>query len=159
MVSNKTGHQNQLKSKNPLEDQIWSRYPESKTPETIKYREMSYLRQRIHEDDLLDSIVTDDMNRIQNEVGGQDGMYRNFPIFRIYRDENGVRAYGLDGSGGVMIYQNPDHNFYQVLTLGEDDALHFLSSSRIFSTYSGKKFDFIYLLTETLSLFNADAEG
>ena len=159
MGKNKTGPQSQSKSKNPLEDRIWPHYPESKTPETIKYRERSYLRQRIHEDDLLDSIVTDDMFKIQNEVGGQDGMYQNFPIFRIYRDEDGIRAYGLDGSGGVMIYQSPSRDFYQVLTLGEDDALHFLSSSRIFSTYSGKKSEFIYLLTETLSLFNADVEG
>lgn len=145
-------------SKNPLEDQIWPNYPDSKTPETLKYREESYLRQRIHEDVLLDSIVAYDMSRTWSEVGGQDGMYDNFPIFRIYRDEDGTRVYGLDGCGGILIYQSPSRNSYQIFTLGEDDGYHFLSSARIFEEYMGNKLGFIYLLTEALSLFNSDVE-
>lgn len=33
--------------------------------------------------------------------GGQDGMYNNFPIVRIYRDGQYTRCYALDSHGGV----------------------------------------------------------
>ena len=105
----------------------------------------------IIEDVRLNELITNDMNSILSEVGGQDGMYKNFPIFRIYRGDI-VRVYGLDGYGGVCIIVKD--NKFQVLTLGEDDAYHFLTSHRIYQTYSGNKVGFLHLLSETLSYFN-----
>ena len=106
----------------------------------------------IKEDVRLNELITNDMISIWEEVGGQDGMYENFPIFRIYRDNKIIRIYGLDGNGGVCIIVS--NNEFQILTLGEDDAYHFLNSYRVYESYRGNKVGFLYLLSETLSYFN-----
>ena len=106
----------------------------------------------IKEDVRLNELITNDMISIWEEVGGQDGMYENFPIFRIYRDNKIIRIYGLDGNGGVCIIVS--NNEFQILTLGEDDAYHFLNSYRVYEAYRGNKVGFLYLLSETLSYFN-----
>ena len=77
----------------------------------------------------------------------------NFPISRVYRDNNTVRVYALDSKGGIAIISYKNKRF-QILTLGEDDAWHFLNSRRIYEDYCGSKQSFVYLLSEALSLFN-----
>lgn len=120
--------------------------------EVLEYREEMATKQAINEDYDLDEIINDDMGEIWKEVGGQDGMYANFPIKRVYRDNGVVRVYAIDSGGGVAIIANK--NEFQILTLGEDDAWHFLNSRRIYETYYGSKTDFVYLISEALSLFN-----
>lgn len=120
--------------------------------EVFEFREEMATKQAIVEDYDLDNIITNDMGEIWHEVGGQDGMYDNFPIKRVYRDNNTVRVYAIDSGGGVAIISGK--NQFQILTLGEDDAWHFLNSRRIYETYYGSKTDFVYLISEALSLFN-----
>jgi len=119
----------------------------------FEYRKEMATTQAIHEDMELDNVIREDMGKIWYEVGGQDGMYENFPITRVYRDGNKVRVYALDSNGGVAIIANSKSNF-QIVTLGEDDAYHFLNSRCIYESYRGDKLSFISLLSEALSLFN-----
>ncbi len=121
--------------------------------EVFEYRKEMATKQAINEDYDLDVMITNDMGEIWHEVGGQDGMYDNFPIKRVYRDNGVVRVYAIDGGGGVAIISYRGRQF-QVLTLGEDDAWHFLNSRRIYEPYYGDKVGFVYLLSEALSLFN-----
>jgi hypothetical protein len=120
--------------------------------EVFKFRKEMATKQAIAEDYDLDNIITNDMGEIWHEVGGQDGMYDNFPIKRVYRDNNTVRVYAIDSGGGVAIIAGK--NQFQILTLGEDDGWHFLNSRRIYETFYGSKTDFVYLISEALSLFN-----
>ena len=120
--------------------------------EVFKYREEMATTQAINEDYDLSVTITNDMGEIWHEVGGQDGMYDNFPIKRVYRDNNTVRVYAIDDGGGVAIIAGK--NQFQILTLGEDDGWHFLNSRRIYETFYGSKTDFVYLISEALSLFN-----
>ena len=120
--------------------------------EVLEYREDMATKQAINEDYDLDNTISGDMSKIWHEVGGQNGMYDNFPIKRVYRDNGTVRAYAIDSGGGVAIIAGK--NQFQILTLGEDDAWHFLNSRRIYETYYGSKTDFVYLISEALSLFN-----
>lgn len=121
--------------------------------EIFEYRKEMATKQAILEDYELDSIINNDIQDILDEVGGQDGMYENFPISRVYRDNNTVRVYALDSNGGITIISYKNKRF-QILTLGEDDAWHFLNSRRIYENYYGSKQSFVYLLSEALSLFN-----
>lgn len=103
----------------------------------------------------LDKIICFDMGTIWEEVGGQDGMYDNFPIVRIYKDNQYTRCYALDSGGGVaIISSSSSYNQFQIVTLGEDDGYHFLNSSDVYCTYFGSKTDFVHLLSEALSIFN-----
>lgn len=117
------------------------------------YREEMAKTQAIKEDMELDDIIISDMSEIWDEVGGQDGMYENFPIKRVYRDDDVVRVYALDSNGGVAIISKSNENF-RIVTLGEDDGYHFLNSRCIYESYYGNKLGFVYLLSEALSLFN-----
>lgn len=121
--------------------------------EVFDYRKEMATKQAISEDLELDCIINSDMSKIWREVGGQDGMYDNFPITRVYRDDNIVRVYALDSHGGIAIVSN-NKRYFNILTLGEDDAWHFLNSRRIYEGYVGNKQNFVYLLSEALSLFN-----
>jgi hypothetical protein len=121
--------------------------------EVFEYRKEMATTQAINEDYDLNVTITNDMGEIWHEVGGQDGMYDNFPIKRIYRDNGIVRVYAIDDGGGVAIIASGKNKF-QILTLGEDDGWHFLNSSRIYETFYGNKTDFVYLISEALSLFN-----
>ena len=121
--------------------------------EVFRYREKMATKQAINEDYDLDKIINGDMGEIWYEVGGQDGMYDNFPFTRVYRDNGIVRVYALDSCGGVAIISDRGRAF-QVLTLGEDDGYHFLNSRRIYETCVSNKQNFVYLLSEALSLFN-----
>ena len=121
--------------------------------EVFEYRKEMATKQAINEDYDLDETINGDMGEIWNEVGGQDGMYDNFPIKRVYRDNGVVRVYAIDSSGGVAIIAS-GKNTFQILTLGEDDGWHFLNSRRIYETHYGSKMDFVYLISEALSLFN-----
>ena len=118
----------------------------------FSYRKEMATKQAINEDYDLDETIRIDMSKIWDEVGGQDGMYDNFPIKRVYRDNGIVRVYAIDSNGGVAIITKK--NQFQIVTLGEDDAWHFLNSRRIYEPYYGNKVDFVYLLSEALSLFN-----
>lgn len=123
-----------------------------------------YNKHNIHasEDDMeLDQLISYDMGTIWNEVDGQDGMYENFPITRFYRGKNGEphRAYALDGNGGIAIFAYYDKktkkcNMWKIVTLGEDDAYHFLNSQNLYSSYFGEKSDFLSILSEAISIMN-----
>lgn len=121
--------------------------------EVFDYRKEMATKQAISEDLELDCIITNDMNEIWNEVGGQDGMYENFPITRVYRSDNTVRIYALDSSGGIAIVID-ENRYFQILTLGEDDGSHFLNGRRIYEPCYVNKQSFVYLLSEALSLLN-----
>ena len=97
-------------------------------------------------------MIEQDMCTISNEVGGQQGMYENFPINRVYRNGEIVRVYHLTSNGGLAIIQRNEHQ--QIVTLGEDDGHHFLNSADMYCSHYGTKFDFVYALSEVLSLFN-----
>lgn len=121
--------------------------------EVFSFRKKMATKQAISEDLELDRIICNDMSKIWSEVGGQDGMYDSFPITRVYRDKDFVKVYALDSRGGVAIISN-SKEYFQVLTLGEDDGWHFLNGRRIYEDYVGDKQSFVYLLSEALSLFN-----
>lgn len=121
--------------------------------EVFNYRKEMATKQAISEDLELNCTINSDMSKIWEEVGGQDGMYANFPITRVYRDNNIVRVYALDVNGGIAIVSN-NKRYFNILTLGEDDGWHFLNSRRIYEGYVGNKQNFVYLLSEALSLFN-----
>lgn len=106
-------------------------------------------------DRLIKDIICEDMGTIWEEVGGQDGMYKNFPIVRIYRDGEYTRCYALDSNGGVAIISSNDldRNF-RIVTLGEDDGYHFLNSAHVYEDYYGNKTGFVHLVSEALSIFN-----
>lgn len=114
------------------------------------------------EDVELDNLIKFDMGNIWDEVGGQDGMYENFPIVRFYRSKNGEphRAYALDSNGGVaiIIYDKKITNEYftkwKILTLGEDDGYHFLNSTNLYESYFGDKPQFLNLLCNAISTMN-----
>lgn len=128
------------------------------TPAVADFRKEVCRTQALREDYEMVDLVRSDMGQINFEVGGQDGMYDNFPIFRVYRNDQYIRVYGLDGSGGIAIIKrigvNEYDNRFQIITLGEDDAWHFVNSRRLYEDYAGSKTGFIYLLSEVLSLFN-----
>lgn len=101
----------------------------------------------------LQNIISDDMSTIWQEVGGQDGMYENFPIIRFYRGDNNTpyRVYALDSGGGVAIISYINKNYYykryKIVTLGEDDGFHFLNGSDLYCDYFGeKKRFFIFII-------------
>lgn len=124
------------------------------TPELREYRHELLGTEALDEDYELKELIASDMYEIWNEVGGQDGMYENFPISRVFEDENKcVRVYSLDGNGGVAIIANKTTKEIQILTLGEDDAYHFLNSRRIYCTYYGDKAKFTHLLKNAMTLF------
>lgn len=100
----------------------------------------------------LDELISQDISNIWHEVGGQDGMYNNFPLSRVYRDKNSIRVYCLTEDGGVAIIQ--DSHGFKVLTLGEDDGYFFLNSANMYCSYYGNKLGFVFALSEALSLFN-----
>ena len=135
------------------------------TPGVADFRKEVGRTQALNEDYEMRKLITDDMSQIWSEFGGQDGMYENFPIFRVYRNKDFSRYYGLDGAGGVaiIVYNGGDVKYYnkrfQVVTLGEDDAWHFLNSRRLYEDYYGHKVGFVHLLSEVLSLFNNEEPG
>lgn len=108
----------------------------------------------------LQNIISDDMYIIWKEVGGQDGMYENFPIVRFYRGDNNIpyRAYALDSGGGIAIisYINKSYCYkrHKIVTLGEDDGFHFLNGRDLYYDYFGDKKDFLFLLSEAISMLN-----
>lgn len=124
----------------------------------LQFREDVACTQALKEDYELDELIAEDIGNIYREVGYQDGMYNNFPISRVIRGEKCDRVYVLDSGGGVAIIQykgdNPEYNSFNIVTLGEDDAYFFLNSRRLYEDVICSKKDFVYLLSEALSLFN-----
>lgn len=113
--------------------------------------------QALEEDFLTNNVICYDMQELTNELGGQDGIYSNLPITRVYRDENFVRVYALDAYGGVAIIATTiDKNLkrYQIVELGEDDAFYFMHGRRVYEDYHGTKDNFVNLLSKALSAFN-----
>lgn len=109
----------------------------------------------------LDNLIRKDMSEIWEEVGGQDGMYENFPIIRFYKDNKTklCRAYALDSYGGIAIIAEysewtESYNTWKIVTLGEDDGYHFLNSSNLYCSYINNKNSFIALLSEAISIMN-----
>lgn len=117
--------------------------------ELIEYRKHTQASAR---DMNLDCIIGEDINTINDEVGGQDGMYSNFPISRVYRNAESIRVYCLTSQGGVAIIQIDGRP--QVVTLGEDDGNFFLNSASLYCGFYGTKTSFVWALSEALSLFN-----
>lgn len=116
--------------------------------------------QDIAKDHELDELISEDIGTIYHEVGGQDGMYNSYPISRVIRGEKFDRVYVLDYDGGIAIIQkkgesyNGKYSDFNIVTLGEDDAWFFLNSCRLYEPVCTTKKDFVYLLSEALSLFN-----
>ena len=104
-------------------------------------------------DMLLENIIIKDIHLIGDEVGGQFGMYKSFPISRVYKNDGWTRVYCLDSEGGVVIIRKPNE-FMQIITLGEDDANFFIHSSDLHQDIYGKKQSFVWLVSEAISLFN-----
>lgn len=109
----------------------------------------------------LDKIITNDIGVIWDEVGGQEGMSKNFPIIRFYKDNKTklCRAYGLDSGGGIAIIAEysewtESYNTWKIVTLGEDDEYYFLNSSNLYCSYIENKNSFIALLSEVISIMN-----
>lgn len=117
--------------------------------ELIEYRNCT---QASIKDMNLNCIIDDDICTINNEVGGQDGMYSNFPISRVYRNTESIRVYCLTSQGGIAIIQINGRP--QVVTLGEDDGNFFLNSANLYCGFYGTKTSFVWALSEALSLFN-----
>lgn len=117
--------------------------------ELIEYRKFT---QASVNDMELDYIIRKDMDIISDEVGGQQGMYNNFPISRVYRDGDSIRVYCLTSEGGIAIIEKDEH--FKIVTLGEDDGYHFLNSAELYCDFYGTKTSFVWVLSEALSLFN-----
>lgn len=110
----------------------------------------------------LEYIIVNDMSTINEEVGGQDGMYKNNPIERVYRTraqgENIVRVYVLNTAyGGVALIGVKDHKNvkrqWQLIMLAEDDGYFFIPDDAG-SIPSGDKSDTLDMLGRAMSLMN-----
>ena len=87
-------------------------------------------------------------------------MYDNFLIVRFYRGDDNIpyRAYALESGGGIAIisYINKSYYYkgYKIVALGEDDGFHFLNGRDLYCDYFGDKKDFLFLLSEAISMLN-----
>lgn len=109
----------------------------------------------------LDDLIVSDIATINDELKSDEDIYDKFPIVRFYRgDENTPnRAYALDSSGGIGIFvfnssSNTEYHRWQIVVLGEDDGYFFLNSRDLYCSYYGNKIDFLYLLSEAISMIN-----
>lgn len=110
----------------------------------------------------LDYIIVEDMSTINGEVGGQDGMYQNKPIERIYRTKGQgddiIRIYVLDAAyGGIALigvkYHKNVKRQWQVIMLAEDDGYFFIPTN-VSSLPNGDKSDTLDMLGRAMSLMN-----
>lgn len=112
--------------------------------------------QRIWEDMDLTDLVREETYLIMGEAThDKDGNYVDYdgrPLFKVFRDKDEVRVYGIDGAGGVVLIEHGNH--VQILTLCEDDGSYFLNGARIYETYYGGRTGFMFLLSEVLSYYN-----
>ena len=63
------------------------------TPAVADFRKEVCRTQALREDYEMVDLVRSDMGQINFEVGGQDGMYDNFTIFRVYRNDQYIRVH------------------------------------------------------------------
>ena len=112
--------------------------------------------QRIEEDMELTDLLREETYLIMGEAThDKDGNWIDYdgrPLFKVFRDKDEVRIYGIDGAGGVVLIENGNH--VQIVTLGEDDGSYFLNSAHIYETYYGGRTGVMYLLSEVLSYYN-----
>ena len=112
--------------------------------------------QRIEEDMELTDLLREETYLIMGEAThDKDGNWIDYdgrPLFKVFRDKDEVRIYGIDSAGGVVLIENGNH--VQIVTLGEDDGSYFLNSAHIYETYYGGRTGVMYLLSEVLSYYN-----
>ena len=106
----------------------------------------------IKRDIQLLNTIKEDISNIYEEVGGQDGMYENFPFYKIFRGKPYNRIYALNSSGGLALIS--ENNRYQIITLGEDDGYFYPTCQNIFESIYGKRGMFVELLGMLISAFN-----
>ena len=120
------------------------------------FREDISNAQRIEEDMELTDLLREETYLIMGEAThDKDGNWIDYdgrPLFKVFRDKDEIRIYGIDGAGGVVLIENGNH--VQIVTLGEDDGSYYLNSARIYETYYGGRTGFMYLLSEVLSFYN-----
>ena len=113
--------------------------------------------QRIWEDMDLTNLVREETYLIMGEAThDKDGNWVDYdgrPLFKVFRDEDEIRIYGIDGAGGIVLIQHGQHHV-QIVTLGEDDGSYFLNSANIYERYYGGHTGFTFLLSEVLSYYN-----
>lgn len=125
--------------------------------ENIKnFREDIANTQRIEDDmdltDLVRGETIEIINDISKDIDGNYVDYDGSPVFKVFRDKDGVRIYGLDGGGGIVLIEHGQ--YVRILTLGEDDGSYFLNGARIYESYYGGRTGFMFLLSEVLSFYN-----
>lgn len=110
----------------------------------------------INEDMELTNLVRNETSEIINDISKDiDGNYIDYngiPVFKVFRDKDSIRVYGLDRSGGIVLIERGSH--VKILTLGEDDGSYFLNCDRIYESYRGGHTGFMFLLSEVLSFYN-----
>lgn len=112
--------------------------------------------QRIEDDmdltDLVRGETIEIINDISKDIDGNYVDYDGMPVFKVFRDKDEIRIYGLDGRGGIVLIEHGQ--YVRILTLGEDDGSYFLNGARIYESYYGGRTCFMFLLSEVLSFYN-----
>ena len=120
------------------------------------FREEIANKQRIEEDMELTDLVREETYVIMGEATyDKDGNWIDYdgrPLFKVFRDKDEIRIYGIDGAGGVVLIEHGHH--VKIVTLGEDDGSYFLNSANIYESYYGGRTGFMFLLSEVLSFYN-----
>lgn len=103
----------------------------------------------------FEDIIFADIESIYREVGGQQGIYDEGIIERVFRDQHSIRVYALDvGCGGfAFIGQKSLYGQgkweYSIIPLGEDDGSFFPDIDVRFD-----KSSLMDILGRVMSLFN-----
>ena len=121
--------------------------------ENIKnFREDIANTQRIEDDMDLTDLVRGETIDISKDIDGNYVDYDGSPVFKVFRDKDEIRIYGLDGNGGIVLIEHGQ--YVRILTLGEDDGSYFLNGARIYESYYGGRTGFMFLLSEVLASYN-----
>ena len=108
----------------------------------------------------LEDIISSDIWNIFQEVGGQDGVYKNSPIERILRTKETnvdiIRIYVLDANvGGIVLIGDKsftESREWSIIQLGEDDG--WFSVWKMDNYPMVEKSDLFNLLRRAMSLMN-----
>lgn len=107
----------------------------------------------------LSNIISNDLGIIRFDEEILQEPQPTLPITRIFRDGEFIRCYALDNHGGMAIISSNNDNRFQIVTLGEDDGIHFINGNEAYCSYYGSKPEFVNLLCEALSIFNNNIES
>ena len=121
-----------------------------------EFRERISQTQAIEEDYKMREIINEDISQIYEEQGYQDGMMDKRPFSCVRRGGGYVRIYVFLPSGGLGIFSEEGNKEArrQIFTLGEDDGWYFLHGRRIYEEVWCSKSEFVYGLSELLSMWN-----